>query len=201
MPDQTRAARLRQARLTAGYARPTDALEAFGWNRSTYFGHENGSRGISLARIRVYADAFRVLADWLAYGQGQMRSARRIVRIEGHIGSLGMIEELESADFEQIELPPGTPDRDDFVAFKVRGNENYPVWEEGDVVFVPRRHGPAEDYIGKRCLITLGDGSRLISKLMRGSRNGLFILLSFSGPPMVDIEIAEASPLVSARYS
>lgn len=66
--DQNRAARLRAARAGAGYERAVDAARHFGWNRPTYFAHENGSRGIGAGRLEAYAAAFRVDEDWLAYG-------------------------------------------------------------------------------------------------------------------------------------
>ena len=73
MVDAARAERLRHARRTAGYARALDAVLAFGWNRSTYYGHENGRRGITLDRLTAYARAFQVEEAWLAFNRGSMR--------------------------------------------------------------------------------------------------------------------------------
>jgi phage repressor protein C with HTH and peptisase S24 domain len=68
--------RLRHARLTAGFERAVDAASHFGWQGSTYYGHENGSRGISAKVAAVYASAFDVTPDWLLYGFGQPQSNR-----------------------------------------------------------------------------------------------------------------------------
>jgi transcriptional regulator with XRE-family HTH domain len=74
MPDLKLAERLREARVAAGYAHATDAVNAFGWKKSTYFSNENGHRGIALDTIARYASAFRVPAGWLAYGLGPIRT-------------------------------------------------------------------------------------------------------------------------------
>jgi hypothetical protein len=149
----------------------------------------------------VYAAAFRVAADWLAYGQGRMRPGRRTIRIEGHIGNLGMVEQQAEIGLgqDEIELPPGT-EGDDFMALRVHGDDGFPVFQDGDVVLVPRQHGPPEDYIGRRCVVRL-DGRRLVRTLMRGSRPGLFILVNYASPPTIDVEIQEASPVAWVKYA
>lgn len=65
--DAARAARLRQAREKAGFDNPTAAAEALGVRPSTYYGHENGSRGFDRAAQR-YARRFGVDPAWLLYG-------------------------------------------------------------------------------------------------------------------------------------
>lgn len=146
----------------------------------------------------VYAAAFRVAADWLAYGQGRMRPGRRRIRIEGHIGSLGMSEQT-GLEQDEIELPPGI-EGDDFMALRVHGDDGFPVLQDGDVVLVPRQHGPPEDYIGRRCVVWLG-GRHLVRTLMRGSRPGLFILVNYASPPTIDVEIQEAVPIAWVKYA
>ena len=64
------AARLRIARLRAGYETGKDAAEALGFPVSTYLSHENGSRGISAKRAEVYARKYKVREQWLLYGVG-----------------------------------------------------------------------------------------------------------------------------------
>lgn len=62
------AKRLQRARRLAGFAQPSDAVEALGFTASTYFGHENGHRGFKPADALRYAKAFRVSAGWLYFG-------------------------------------------------------------------------------------------------------------------------------------
>lgn len=60
--------RLEAARLQAGFANASDAVERFNWTYSTYAGHENGSRGFSLKTAQTYAKAFGVELTWLLSG-------------------------------------------------------------------------------------------------------------------------------------
>lgn len=64
------AARLRIARLRAGYETGKDAAVSLGFPVSTYLSHENGSRGISAKRAAVYARKYKVREQWLLYGVG-----------------------------------------------------------------------------------------------------------------------------------
>lgn len=56
------------------YSDPKDAAEAMGVTPSTYYGHENGSRGLARAASR-YASFFGVSLDWLVNGKGDPRSS------------------------------------------------------------------------------------------------------------------------------
>lgn len=64
------AARLRIARLRAGYETGKEAAEALGFPVSTYLCHENGSRGISAKKAFTYARKYKVREQWLLYGVG-----------------------------------------------------------------------------------------------------------------------------------
>ena len=70
---RTVAERLREARALAGYEKATDAAKAFDWPSPTYLAHENGSRGVPLAKVEMYASVFRVDFKWLATGIGVAR--------------------------------------------------------------------------------------------------------------------------------
>jgi hypothetical protein len=64
------AERLRIARLRAGFETGNAAAEALGIPVSTYLGHENGSRGITVKQAEVYARKYKVREQWLLYGVG-----------------------------------------------------------------------------------------------------------------------------------
>jgi hypothetical protein len=70
MTVKTQAEHLMQARSAAGYAMPTDAARAFGWNWPTYYSHENGNRGLTSKTAARYGKAFRVSPAWLLIGEG-----------------------------------------------------------------------------------------------------------------------------------
>lgn len=62
--------RLKEAREAAGFKSAAAAVERFGWKGSTYYGHENGSRGVDIETAEGYAKAFKVPAAWLLLGYG-----------------------------------------------------------------------------------------------------------------------------------
>lgn len=192
------AARLRQARIAAGYLRPIDAARAFGWPLSTYWSNENGSRGFSDARQLEYATSFRVSIDWLAFGRGEMRGTRRRIPIEGYVTQLAKIQAIETdagtgSEVDDVEMPPGSTE--DLVAYRVTGDTNYPAFRDRDVLFVPRGQSPPEAVVGQECVVKTVAGNRLIRTLLLGSHVGVYALVGFNTPPLADIEIIEASPI------
>jgi hypothetical protein len=62
--------RLLEARRKAGYVTATEAADAHGWTVPTYLAHENGTRGVSMAKAKIYARAYRVTLEWLVNGKG-----------------------------------------------------------------------------------------------------------------------------------
>lgn len=62
--------RLRKAREGAGFETAIEAADSLGVKRSTYIGHENGSRGFRADSAAVYARRFKVSAEWLLFGTG-----------------------------------------------------------------------------------------------------------------------------------
>lgn len=69
-----RADRLRQARIAAGFEKPVEAAERFGWNPNSYKSNENGNAPFSFKKAKEYAAAFRVRPEWLYDGQGEASS-------------------------------------------------------------------------------------------------------------------------------
>jgi hypothetical protein len=196
--DLGRAARLREARIAAGFIKAVDASRAFGWGESTYASHENGSRGISPARILLYANSFHVRPDWLAFGRGMAGDAdRRLIPIEGYMTSQAKIVDTSQEDkpaiIAQAEPPPGVSG--DWMAYRVDGDGNYPAFRDGDIILVPRRAGRPADYLNRECLITMSDGNRFVRTILRGTRTGLFVLIGFNNPPMIDVEVVTAAPI------
>lgn len=68
--EQTPAARLREARIKAGYDSAKAAAEALGVPVATYIQHENGGRGIPPGKASRYAKFFRTSPEWILYARG-----------------------------------------------------------------------------------------------------------------------------------
>lgn len=200
--DLKRAERLRAARKAAGYNRPIDAITAFGFRRGTYFSHENGQRGIPRDAIVAYAAAYRVEQMWLLSGTGPMRITSRRIRIEGQVGDLGIIEKnrQQSEALNEIDPPPSW-NADDFVAFRVTGDSNYPAWRINDVIVVSRLYVSPDICLGKRCVVTLPDGTRMVRELYPGTRSGRYLLITHAAPPIIDAEVIDASPVLVTMHA
>ena len=62
--------RLRNARMAAGFASATDAIEYCKWKGSTYRAHENGQNNFNVEYATRYGNAYGVSASWLLLGEG-----------------------------------------------------------------------------------------------------------------------------------
>lgn len=105
----TPAARLKRARIRAGFEHAKDAALSMGMKVSTYLGHENGSRGIPAKQAIIYARRFKVSEQWLLYGTGhepgsQIDSASEVTRLyeslsgPKKIAAIAMLKGLAEAD-------------------------------------------------------------------------------------------------------
>ena len=67
--------RLRQARIAAGFATATDAIEHCGWKGSTYRAHENGQNNFKVDDADRYGKAYGVSIAWLLIGDDNQSSS------------------------------------------------------------------------------------------------------------------------------
>jgi len=68
-------ARLREARIAAGFKTATDAIQSCGWKGSTYRAHENGQNNYKVEEAKAYGKAYGVSAAWLLIGNGENEEA------------------------------------------------------------------------------------------------------------------------------
>lgn len=65
MSGGTKAERLKQARIDAGYTSASEAAQRFGWGEAGYRHHENGTRDYGPDAAKRYGRAFGVKPGWL----------------------------------------------------------------------------------------------------------------------------------------
>ncbi len=145
--------RLQAARRHAGFATAADAVRRFGWHGPTYYGHENGSRGIKRDVATNYAQAFRVSVAWLMFGQGAMTS------------------------LDELHPPPHAGVSEDAVAYIA------PTKTQADLVRSAFAQGGRHATITHRAAVTLPDlliaaGDLLICDLSRQPEPGEIALVS-----------------------
>lgn len=181
--------RLRRARERAGFRNATEAARRFNWTISTYLAHENGTRGFPKKRALAYAQAFRVGVSWLLTGEGVPESSKRIP-IEGYLGAGAVVHAVvarEDGIVDEVDLPPGVDV--ELLAFRVRGESNYPVYKDGDVIFCARDGQPLHELVNREAVVRTAEGRRYIKTVVRGSRHGLYTLISHNAPPQPDEEL------------
>ena len=75
--------RLRNARIAAGFASATDAIDYCKWKGSTYRAHENGQNNFNVEYATKYGKAYGVSASWLLLGEsseGELITRRQAVK-------------------------------------------------------------------------------------------------------------------------
>jgi transcriptional regulator with XRE-family HTH domain len=85
------------------YATAGEAADAIGVGRPTYYGHENGSRGLTPAMGRRYADFFKVPFDWLMTGRGTRKGSQKhpVLELFEAISADEQAEVIEYMEFKR----------------------------------------------------------------------------------------------------
>jgi hypothetical protein len=79
----SKANRLKQSRIKAGFKRATLAAAYLNIPYGTYSGHESGSRGIRDEELQHYATAFKVPLYWLAFGDKPLKVRVKLIGSTG----------------------------------------------------------------------------------------------------------------------
>lgn len=130
----------------------------------------------------------------------------RLIRVIGRAGadtSGELIHSNADAHYDHVPAPPpGIPAN---AAIEVFGDSMRATAEDGSIIyFNDQRTPPTPDMIGYPCIVELEDGRVLFKRLLRGSREGVYMLESNIGPPMDDVRIrwaAEPTFIVPAKMA
>jgi phage repressor protein C with HTH and peptisase S24 domain len=194
-----RAARLRQARLDAGFETAAAAAEAHGWNRNTYASNENGNAPYSWRRARDYGRAFSVRPEWLYDAQGPSAGQPGPAPVIGRVGADPGGEVLLAGGQVQPEfapLPPGGTER--AVALRVTGHSMRGLADDGALIyFEDQRTPPSPDMLGQVVVVELDTGEVLVKRLLRGGAPGRFDLESLAGPTRRDARLRWAAHITA----
>ena len=128
---------------------------------------------------------------------------RDVVSVVGYVGAGQEIFALDDhalgAGLEEVEAPEGVG-RDTMVAVRVRGESMHPL-RDGWLLFYRRdQHGVPEACLNRLCIVKVAnDGPVLVKELRRGYRDGHFVLSSWNAPPLEDMRLDWAAPVLSIR--
>lgn len=184
-------ARIRAARIAAGFRSAQEAARRFGWTPSTYASHENGqTRTPSLEVIEAYAAAFKVAPEYLAFGSNS--KSETSIPVLGVVGA-GDHVNIIPEDGNAIDWLTGPPLR--LFAVIVKGGSMEPVYREGDALFfAPPTSRTAA--VGHDCVVVTENEKAYIKHLKRGASFGRYDLLSYNAvEPIRDVVVRWAAPI------
>lgn len=182
--------RLREARERAGFASQSDAIARFGWTPTTYYGHENGSRGFRADTAAEYARAYRVPVDWLLFGKGEAGAFQADAEVASEAPALVPVYDVQAsaghgaivsdeAVAERIAFPPDYLRRltrthpRHLSIIGVKGESMEPTLRDDDVVMLDRSK-TSLDFDG---LFVLRFGDALhVKRVGRGSRGTVLVI-------------------------
>lgn len=178
------AKRLKQARKDAGYDSTRAAAEAYGWTHNTYKSHENGIRGVPLGTLQQYARAYRKSLTWLLTGRGAAAlNGKLTAPVVGYVGAGEVVLPIDDypigQGFEHVDLPEGVFG-EDIVAVRIRGDSMRPL-RNGWLIFYRRsQDGVPDECVNELCVCQVADGPCLVKEIRRGSKPGLYHLVSWT---------------------
>ena len=120
------------------------------------------------------------------------------MRLVGRIGAgaeiLPEYEQIPPEGLAEVEL--GLPLPPDTIAFEVEGNSMWPRYNAGDVVICSEaEHDPAA-ISNREAAVRTADGKRFLKTIRRGTNADTFDLESHNAPPIRDVAIVWASPIL-----
>lgn len=117
------------------------------------------------------------------------------VSIVGYIGAGGTVVFEEFATEESVPRPPSISGQ--LEALVVRGDSMFPKYKDGDIIYIQRHHdGLLDTYIGEECAVRLESGETYLKQLIKGSEPEKFTLISINAPPIEDVDVEWATPVL-----
>ncbi|MFQ5776021.1 MAG: XRE family transcriptional regulator [Kiloniellaceae bacterium] len=201
------AARIRGLRTSLGLSQAAFA-ELVGVDQSNVSRWEHGATPDDAHIVRlaglagVHPAAFR-------YGElpepGARRGAARPAKVPV-VGDVGAGQEVFPHDdhalgggLDEVDAPEGVGDQP-IVAVRIRGESMHPM-RDGWLLFYRRdQQGVPDGCLNRLCIVKLADdGPMLAKEVRRGYRANHFVLSSWNAPPLEDVRLEWAAPVLSIR--
>jgi phage repressor protein C with HTH and peptisase S24 domain len=122
----------------------------------------------------------------------------KVVPLIGYVGAGAEVHIRDNtAPVEYVEAPPNMGNEVNVSALDVRGDSMYPAYKDGDRIFYARIHEfLEEECLNSECVVQVLDGSALVKTVIKGSSPNLYTLTSYNAPPMQDVKIEWAAPVL-----
>lgn len=186
-----RAARLKEARIAAGYKGPKDIAERLGWNANNYKAHEYGRNGFGISDAKRFAKAFGVSANWLMFGNGKADDLDNdVAHAITDVPIISWVSAGEMRDHHTL-MPyddfPTTPVIDlpdgDWFALKVDGNSMNKISPPDSIIIGNRRD---KRLVVNACYVVADETGAATYKRYRPTENPPFQPASYEevAPPV-----------------
>ncbi len=173
-----------QERMDELGLKPKEVARLIGTTEATVSRLINERMQLTLLWLRKFSSALECTVGRLVDEEGS-------VPVVGYVGAG---EEVNNYD-DRGDLDWVVPESGDLQthAVIVRGESMWPRYEDGTLLFFLPSDYVAPDCIGRTCVVQLADGRTLVKKVRNGSKPGLYTLVSFRAPEMLDCEVAWAA--------
>lgn len=167
------------------------AAELIGTSDAQLHRLENGVRRMTMGWAKRIAQGYGVNISEVL-GLDSFTSQVPVVAYVGAGTEVFKFGETEAVDY--VDAPPGTQE-DTIEAAIVRGDSMYPAYRDRDILYYKRHFGEIDDLVGKECVIRLTDNRQYIKTVMKGTKKGLYTLISYNAVPVLDVKISWAAPV------
>lgn len=178
--------RIKILRQRKGWSQ-ADLADAVGSDQATIARLERGDRRLSLP----WMDKISAALD--CRPQDLLPAAT--VPVVGYVGAGAEVYPVDDHapgdGLDEVDAPPGAGP--DAVAVIVRGDSQYPMLFDGDVLIYWNHLADPGEARGRLCVVHLADGRTLVKNLQRGTETGCFTLTSVNAPPIENVEISWAA--------
>lgn len=191
-------ARLRKARLAAGFRSARAAALESDWAESSYRAHEAGTRTIGQDDAELYAKRFRRLGVATS-ARAILFGGEKLTPVVGYAlaGGDGVVFSGGQGPFEDVPAPTGATEKT--VAVRIKGTSMGRLLDGWLAFYDDRREPPDESFAGELCICELEDGRVLIKTLRAGRAKGLWHLDSQTEPIILDQRVAWAAKVLEMR--
>lgn len=150
------------------------------------------------------AEAFGVDPEYLRTGKERRQLKPHPpadIPVIGHAGARERIILLDGDDQGIFDLVHPLRAEDGFRAVIVRGDSMIPIYRNGDALFFRQDHPDMSKTLGRDCVVITDKNRAYVKRVMKGSRQGLYNLLSYAPgeDPIIDVELRNAWPIEWVR--
>jgi transcriptional regulator with XRE-family HTH domain len=151
-----------------------------------------GRRRITMPEAVEIARIFSVPLEDVYHAAGMVVPAgAETVPMVGTVGPDMVVQPL-TTHVPPVAAPPGMPVTAEAIQFRTAAS-SADLWDRWIAFYDPR---PAQDIVGRLCLVTLADSTRHVRSVRAGYLPRTYNLISPFAPTIENVVIAEATPIL-----